>query len=299
MPQGDITIKLILILASLVGGLSMFVLRKRIVTVGEEDAAYRKIKRKRKIFFSLGVFLLWFACGLTIGLFKTGHEELEVSIMAPRTILFGIDVSTSVVVSWIAMAILIIAAIFIRLFVIPKFRDTPQGLQNVLESAVDAVSKYTADKSGGLGEPLGAYIFALAALLITAGFVELFGLRPPTADLEMTGSLALCTFFLINYYGIKRKGVGGRLKSFAHPYAIIFPFKVLSDIAAPVSLACRLFGNMIGGMIVIDLLYLALGSFGVGIPAVAGLYFNVFHPLIQAFVFITLSLTFINEAVEE
>jgi F-type H+-transporting ATPase subunit a len=74
---------------------------------------------------------------------------------------------------------------------------------------------------------------------------------------------------------------------------------VLSDIASPVSLACRLFGNMIGGMIVMELLYLALGSFGVGIPAVAGLYFNVFHPLIQAFVFITLSLTFINEAAEE
>ena len=243
--------------------------------------------------------MLWLACGLAIGLFSRAHEELEVSIMAPRVTVFGADISSSVLVSWIAMAILIVAAILIRLFAIPKFKETPQGLQNVLESAVDAVSKYTVDKSGGVGEPLGAYIFALAALLITAGFLELFGLRPPTADLEMTGSLAICTFFLINYYGIKRKGVGGRIKSFAHPNAIIFPFKVLSDIATPVSLACRLFGNMIGGMIVVDLLYLALGSFGVGIPAVAGLYFNVFHPLIQAFVFITLSLTFISEAVEE
>lgn len=299
MPSGNMTIKLILIIGLLAAGLFMFVLRKRVAPVDAEDAAYQKIKSKRKNLFVFGVILLWFASGLTIGLFSTGRETLEVSIMAPRVSVFGVDVSSSVLVSWIAMAILIIGAILIRMFAIPKFKETPKGLQNVLETAVEAVSKYTSDKSGGVGEPLGAYIFALAALLVTAGFLELFGLRPPTADLEMTGSLAICTFILINFYGIKRKGVGGRIKSFAEPNAIIFPFKILSDIATPVSLACRLFGNMLGGMIVIDLLYVALGSFGVGIPAVAGLYFNVFHPLIQAFVFITLSLTFINEAVEE
>ena len=69
-------------------------------------------------------------------------------------------------------------------------------------------------------------------------------------------------------------------------------------IAIPVSLGCRLFGNMLGGMIVVDLVYIALGAFGVGIPAVLGVYFNIFHPLIQTFIFVTLSLTFINEAVE-
>ncbi|HWP79835.1 MAG TPA: FoF1 ATP synthase subunit a [Candidatus Acidoferrum sp.] len=299
MPQDNITFKLIVIALSLAAGLMMFVLRRKVAPAGPEDAVYPKVRRKRKALFALGVFLLWLACGLAIGIFKTGREELEVSIMAPRMLLYGFDVSTSVVISWLAMAILIAAAVLIRLFVIPKFKETPRGLQNALETAAEAVSKYTADKSGGVGEPLGAYIFALGALLVTAGLLELFGLRPPTADLEMTGSLALCTFFLINYYGIKRKGVGGRLKSFAHPSPIIFPFKILSDIATPVSLACRLFGNMIGGMIVVDLLYMALGSFGVGIPGVAGLYFNLFHPIIQAFVFITLSLTFISEAVEE
>jgi F-type H+-transporting ATPase subunit a len=55
---------------------------------------------------------------------------------------------------------------------------------------------------------------------------------------------------------------------------------------------------MLGGMIIMDLLYSALGNNAVGIPSVLGLYFNVFHPLLQAFIFVTLSLTFIKEAVE-
>ena len=79
---------------------------------------------------------------------------------------------------------------------------------------------------------------------------------------------------------------------------IMIPLKMVSDIAVPVSLACRLFGNMLGGMIVMELLKGALGGYGTGIPALAGLYFNLFHPLIQAYIFITLSLTFIEEATE-
>jgi len=114
----------------------------------------------------------------------------------------------------------------------------------------------------------------------------------------MTFSLALITFILINVYGIKKKGVIGRIKSLASPTPLVFPFRVIADMAIPVSMACRLFGNMLGGMIVIDLLYTALGSNAIGIPGVAGLYFNAFHPIIQAFIFVTLTLTFINEAIE-
>ena len=78
----------------------------------------------------------------------------------------------------------------------------------------------------------------------------------------------------------------------------MIPLKIISDIAIPISLACRLFGNMLGGMIVMELLKGALGGYAAGIPGVAGLYFNLFHPLIQAYIFITLSLTFIDEAME-
>lgn len=124
-------------------------------------------------------------------------------------------------------------------------------------------------------------------------------MRAPTADITMTFALALITFVLINYYGIKKRGLKGRVKTLASPTPIVFPFRIVSDIAIPVSLACRLFGNMLGGMIVMVLLYMALGNLAVGIPSIIGLYFNVFHPLIQTFIFVTLSLTFIGEATEE
>jgi len=114
----------------------------------------------------------------------------------------------------------------------------------------------------------------------------------------MTFALAFMTFILINVYGVNRKGALGRVKSLASPTPVVFVFRVIAELAIPISMACRLFGNMLGGMIVIDLLYMALGSNAVGIPSVAGLYFNVFHPIMQTFIFVTLTLTFINEAIE-
>ncbi|MGI5900018.1 MAG: F0F1 ATP synthase subunit A [Christensenellales bacterium] len=286
------------IAASLALGIFQIIRWRRSEAPSPDDPNFKKARRKRRLTLMTGVFGLWLCCGLILGMFAGPSQELHIDIMAPRMNLWGMDVSSSVVISWIAMAILIILAVIIRLFVIPKFSENPKGLQSTLEIMVEGIADYTESRAPHLGENLGAYIFAVAALLVACSALELFGLRPPTADLIMTASLAICTFVLINYYGIKQKGVKGRIKSFAEPTPAVFPIKVLSDIAIPVSLACRLFGNMLGGMIVVHLLYMALGAFGVGIPAVLGLYFNVFHPLIQAFIFITLTLTFINEAVE-
>ena len=121
--------------------------------------------------------------------------------------------------------------------------------------------------------------------MVGCAAVELLGVRAPTADITMTFAMALVTFLLINFYGIREKGVGGRISSMARPTPVVFPIKVVSDLAVPVSLACRLFGNMLGGMIVMDLLYTALGNAAIGFPSVLGLYFNLFHPLIQTYIF--------------
>jgi len=224
--------------------------------------------------------------------------ELEFSLWSERVQVYGFSLSYTIIYTWIAMAILIIAALVIRLTVFKNPKDLPSGAQNVVELIVESISKYTNAQAHGTGEFLCSYILTIGSLLVMCAFLELFRLRPPTSDITMTFSLALMTFLLINIYGIKKKGVWGRIKSLASPTPIVFPFRIISDLAIPVSMACRLFGNMLGGMIVIDLLYMALGGNAVGIPSVIGLYFNAFHPLIQTYIFVTLTLTFINEAIE-
>jgi len=218
--------------------------------------------------------------------------------MPERVQVLGFSLSYTIIFTWVAMAILIIAALIIRLTVFKNPKDTPEGAQNVIELIVESVCKYTNSQAHGPGEFLCSYILSIGSLLVMSAFLELFRVRPPTADITMTFSLAFMTFLLINIYGIKKKGIFGRIKSLASPTPLVFPFRIVSDLAIPVSMACRLFGNMLGGMIVIDLLYMALGVNAVGIPSVFGLYFNAFHPLIQTFIFVTLTLTFINEAIE-
>ena len=269
--------------------------RRSVVAKGQDGS------RKQKIWATVLLLAgLWcFAERLLQNIFGAKEAEaFSVSIWAERMELGGVTLSTTVVVTWAVMAVVLILAVLVRLLVIPRMTDRPHGVQNVLEICVDAICNYTNTNVEDLGDNLPAYLFTVALFMVGCAAVELLGIRAPTADITMTFALALITFVLINYYGIRRKGVGGRIRSMAQPTPVVFPIKIVSDCAVPVSLACRLFGNMLGGMIVMDLLYSALGNAAIGIPSVVGLYFNVFHPLIQTYIFITLTLTFIREATE-
>lgn len=266
-----------------------------------QGAPAKKLTKTRRIFAVLLTVALYefVTRGVTL-VFGPGEKTaFEVELWPERIEVMGMSLSTTVILSWCAMALLLGIALLLRLTVLRRLQDPPKGVQNVLEVMVEAVEKYTGSRVEGFGTDLSAYIFTVAAFLIACASLELLGLRAPTADITLTFALAFVTFLLINWCGIRRKGVLGRIKSLAQPTPVVFPIRVISDCAVPVSMACRLFGNMLGGMIVMDLIYKSLGNGAIGIPSVVGLYFNVFHPLIQAFIFITLTLTFINEATEE
>ena len=260
-------------------------------TPAPEGAKPKKKPRLPTVVMLLGLWLLIVkVLELAFGVKERG--SFNVDIWAERVDVGGFSLSMTVVYTWIIMAALTLVAVILRLTVIPRMQETPKGAQNVLEIMVENLVKYTKSNVGDLGNNLPAYLFTVAAFMVGSAILELFGVRAPTSDITMTFSMALITFVLINYYGLKVKGVGGRLKRYRNPMNLV------SDLAIPVSLACRLFGNMLGGLIVMDLLYFAMGSYAVAVPSVVGLYFNVFHPLIQAFIFVTLTLTFIGEAVE-
>ncbi len=267
----------------------------------ETGQSKKKSKRKKLLFTALAVFGGWFLAGTVISVIsqKKCGINIEFSLLSERMNLFGFSVAKTTFISYLITAAVLLLGIIFRLFVFPKWTyDNPKGLQNVLELAVEATEKFAKENLMDYSGVLAPYMFTLGVFMVFSAAAELFGLRAPTSDILTTFAMGLITFVLINFFGIKKKGVSGRLKGMASPTPLVFPMKILSDIAVPVSLACRLFGNMLGGMIVMDLLKSALGGYAAGIPAVAGLYFNLFHPVIQAYIFIVLSMTFINEAIE-
>jgi F-type H+-transporting ATPase subunit a len=213
----------------------------------------------------------------------------------------GMDITMALVTGILASVILIVLAVVIRLTVLKRMKQFPKGLQNVLELMVDGISRYTNSMVGeATGNSLAPYMFTLAAFMGVNGLIELvdFGkLRPSPTDLNQTAAFALITFVLIRVFAYKRKGVIGRIKHYTNPVALVAPIKIFVDMAIPISLSCRMFGNLLGGLVVMELLYSTwITSFG--IPVVGAAFFSLFHYGMQAFIFITLSLAFVEEAVE-
>jgi F-type H+-transporting ATPase subunit a len=269
---------------------------------------FKKKKRLKTLCFSGMLISIWFALGVFITWLSGKHlgaMHIEFSMFSDRSSidLFGFKLGETTIYTMIIVLIVTVLCLLFRFLVFPKFKEKPTGIQNVMELCVETVESFCVDATGKkAGKSLAPYMFALAIYLIYSASFELFGLRAPTSDLVVTFSMGLITFVLLNYFGFKKLGIGGRFKAMGGPMVamrpIMIPMKIVSDVAIPISLACRLFGNMLGGMIVMELLKGALGGYASGIPGIAGLYFNLFHPLIQAYIFITLSLTFIDEAME-
>ena len=201
--------------------------------------------------------------------------------------------------SLIVIAFIILLAAIVRIFVIPRFKFVPRGFQCFLEWIVSTFDTMASNMTGKLGKFLGPYTFGAAAFICFGVLLELFGLRSPIADLNTCVSLSMMTFILINFFGIQKHVPIGRIKYYFKPSVIVGPFRIISDLMVPVSMALRLFGSVLSGLITMELVYLVLPIWlSFGIPAVLSVVFTLFHAFIQAYVFAILTLTFIQEATE-
>ena len=199
--------KWIVIALSLIIGVGALYLRARIPLPDKTEEGYKAAKKKRNPYMIIGVLALWLFSGLVLGCFGVEKRAFTVDISPVRVDILGFSVSSSVVTTWIVVAALSVIALVIRIFVIPRFKETPRGIQLVLETAVSAISDLTKEKYGHKNDGLSSYFFAMAALFLGTTIVELIGFRPPTTDLSMTFSYALITFILINVFGIYKKGI--------------------------------------------------------------------------------------------
>lgn len=225
----------------------------------------------------------------------------EVASVSPeRVTLFGdFTVPVTMVTLWVISGVILVLALVFRFVIFPRFREKPKGLQNILELGIEMANKLSTSQLGQKGKTIAAYVTTLAVVLLLTGLVELVGVRAPATDLNFTSALAIISFVLINAYAFRYRGFGGRMKWFARPIKVIAPIKVLTQVATPISLACRMFGNLFSGLIIMELIYFAMGNFAVAIPGILSAYFNLFHVGMQAYVFIVLTLSFINEGLED
>jgi F-type H+-transporting ATPase subunit a len=193
------------------------------------------------------------------------------------------------------MLLFILAAIFIRIKV-RRFTDLPGKFQNGLEAIVEAFEGLLISAVGERLSYLGNWFFMVFAFLLTSSLSGLVGFRPPTADWATTFAFALGTFILIQAIGIKCRGFG-YIRSFFEPYAIMFPINIVGELARPISLSFRLFGNVLSGLIIMTFIYsYAPVYLRVIVPAALHAYFDVFLGLLQTYIFVAMSMTFIEYA---
>ncbi|MFP4697379.1 MAG: F0F1 ATP synthase subunit A [Eubacteriales bacterium] len=179
------------------------------------------------------------------------------------------------------------------------FEDVPKGIQNFVELVVETFNKFTVSTMGEKGRKFAAYFATLFIFILVSNISGVFNLRPPTADYAVPFGLAIITFFMVQFYGIKEKGVGAYLKGFTQPLWPMTPINVIGEISNPISLSFRLFGNIIGGTILMALYYSQLPWIAqIGIPSAFHFYFDLFAGVLQAFVFTMLSMVFVSGAIE-
>lgn len=207
----------------------------------------------------------------------------------------------TIVNMWFIVIVLSIFALFVNSKIKKASVDEkPSGFLNVVEALVDGVQGLVSSTMGEQNlKRFGPYMFTIALFLAFANLSGLVGLTPPTSDYSVTLSLALITFVLTQYWAFRNGGgLLGYIKGFGDPVPLFAPLNVIGELANPVSLSFRLFGNIMSGGIIMALIYQALGYFAPIIAAPLHAYFDVFSGLLQTFIFLMLSMIFIGGAQE-
>ena len=210
------------------------------------------------------------------------------------TIMFsawGVPINATVFYTWIVMALLTVASILITRNLRP---DVPpnrwrtalevivQGIQGQIEEISQGPSRHLLYYAGTL------FLFVAASnlLLVIPGF------EPPTSSLSTTTALALSVLIAVPLFGISSRGLGGYLKTYLEPSVIMLPFNIISEFSRGISLAIRLFGNIMSGAVIAAILLTVAPFFFPVVMDVLGLLTG----MIQAYIFAILATVYISSA---
>lgn len=233
-------------------------------------------------------------------------------------ILGDILITETLVVSWIVMALITGLCLWLtRGLKVENISKKQAFAEMLVEMAANLVRNNTGTTRF---DKLIPFVAALFATSVVSNLISLIGLRSPTADLSTEAAWAVVVFIMITANKFRAGGFPGYLKGFTTPIPIMTPFNILSELATPVSMACRHFGNILSGIVINGLIYAALaaasssllgllpGALGsllshipilaVGIPAILSVYFDWFSGVMQAFIFCILTILYIANAAE-
>ena len=214
-----------------------------------------------------------------------------------RISLFGIkDVNPALISAMVVSGILLVFAVIVRIFVIPRFKMVPGKFQMLLEQAVDLFDGMAKSNSPGRSGFLGAYIFTAGAYIFIGTLFELFGLQAvttvggsislpaPLSDINAAISVGCMSYLVILGGGIAANKLRGAANT-------------LKDFSLPISMSFRLFGALLSGLLVTELVYYSL-SLSFVLPVFVGVMFTLLHALIQTYVLTTLVSIFYGEVTE-
>lgn len=211
---------------------------------------------------------------------------------------YSIGIAGSIFVQWCIIAIVAILCIcFIR-----NLKIIPDKKQNIIEMIMDAINNLVKDNMGEEYMGFVPYIGTIVIFLSISNITGLIGVTPPTVDYSVALALALITFLVVQWFAIKKVGLGHYFKGYVKPFAFILPINIIERVMLPVSLSFRLFGNITAGVVILDLAYKSLGSISgfaqLVVPIPLHFYFDLFDGLIQMVIFVMLTMVNIKVIAE-
>lgn len=235
-------------------------------------------------------------------------------IMFEIPIFGGIPITETVTNTWLIMAFTVIMSLWLT----HDMKKVPSGKQVIAEKIVGMFYNMVESTMGKGYSSFTPYIGALFTLSMLGSLSSLLGMRPLTADLSTTLGWSLMTFVMVQANNIRCNGVKGWLKGFTQPVALLLPINIVSEVANPISMSFRHFGNIAAGMVITSLVYSGLASlsavllqwipnaflrsipiFQLGVPAILSIYFDLFTSFLQAYIICMLTMVFVSSAGSE
>lgn len=211
-------------------------------------------------------------------------EIMKKAVLPDNVSFLGLQVNPSFYSALIVTAAVLFFCLILRIFFIPKMKKIPGKGQVILEKAVSFFSNLASSNSPGSNRFLGAYIFSAAIFVFFGTMIELLGLRAVLVDINACIAIAICSFGTILAGGMKSNGPKGVLHA-------------LKDFSLPLSMSFRLFGSMLSGLLITDLVYEFIALSFV-VPIFVGIIFTIFHAIVQTYVLTLLTSMFYGSASE-